>query len=119
MERNQSLKDFSQQLRKSQTKEEAYLWNNFLRRYPLQFRRQYIIGSFIADFYCHKAKLVVELDGSQHFEQDGTEKDRVRTEYLKSQGLRVLRFSNLEVLKEFDAVCEKIHIACGEPEWKP
>ena len=98
MERNQSLKEFSQQLRKFQTKEEAYLWNNFLRRYPLQFRRQYIIGSFIADFYCHKAKLVVELDGSQHFEEDGAEKDRVRSEYLKSQGLRVLRFSNLEVL---------------------
>ena len=98
MERNGSLKNFSRQLRKAQTKEEAYLWNNFLRRYPLQFRRQYIVGNFIVDFYCHKAKLVVELDGSQHFEEDGAENDRVRSEYLKSQGLRVLRFSNLEVL---------------------
>ena len=119
MKRNGDLKPFSRQLRTSPTKEEFLLWNNFLRKYPLQFRRQYVIGNYIVDFYCHKAKLVIELDGSQHYDPEEAEKDRIRTEYLKSQGLRVLRFSNLEVLRDFDAVCEKIHIACGEPEWKP
>ena len=118
MKRNGDLKPFSRQLRTSPTKEEFLLWNNFLRKYPLQFRRQYIIGNYIADFYCHKAKLVIELDGSQHYDPEEAEKDRIRTEYLKSQGLHVLRFTNLEIAREFNAVCEAIHIACGKPEWK-
>ena len=64
MERNAELKSHSRNLRKEQTKEEALLWYNFLSKYPLRFRRQYIIGNYIVDFYCHKAKLVIELDGS-------------------------------------------------------
>ena len=117
MERNKSLKEFSQQLRTAPTKEEFLLWNNFLRKYPLQFRRQYIIGNYIADFYCHKAKLVIELDGSQHYDPEEAEKDRIRTEHLQSLGLRVIRFTNLEVQRQFSAVCETIHAACGNPEF--
>ena len=112
MERNTRLKEFSRQLRKEQTKEEALLWYNFLSKYPLRFRRQYIIGNYIVDFYCHKAKLIVELDGSQHYEDFEKRKDQERTEYFESLGLHVIRFSNLDVLQNFRAVCESINIAC-------
>ncbi len=108
MERNSSLKPNAHNLRRNMTKEEHLLWYNFLRTYPLQFRRQYIIGSYIVDFYCHKAKLVVELDGSQHYTPQQQEKDVERTKYLESLGLRVLRFTNLEVLRQFHAVCQRI-----------
>ena len=108
LERNAALKHNAQALRKNQTKEERLLWNAFLKKYPLQFRRQYTIGSYIVDFYCHAAKLVVELDGSQHCEPTGLTKDRTRTAYLESLGIQVLRFSNLDVLKQFERVCAKI-----------
>ena len=108
MERNANLKQHSQQLRKAMTKEENLLWYRFLRKYPLQFRRQYVIGNYIVDFFCHKAKLVVELDGSQHYEPENQAYDRERTAYLESQGLLVLRFSNLDVLRYFLNVCEAI-----------
>ena len=108
MEKNQSLTPLAQKLRREQTKEESLLWYRFLRGYPLRFRRQYVIGNYIADFYCHKAKLVVELDGSQHYEPAETQHDALRDAYLKSQGLQVLRFSNLDVLQRFSQVCEQI-----------
>lgn len=108
MEQNKKLKANAQSLRKRMTKEEAHLWYQFLCRYPLRFRRQYIIGNYIADFYCHQARLVVELDGSQHCTPEEIEYDQQRTQYLQSQGLHVLRFSNLDVLRQFDAVCEVI-----------
>ena len=108
MERNANLTQHAQQLRKAMTKEENLLWYRFLRKYPLQFRRQYVIGNYIADFFCHKAKLVVELDGSQHYEPEKQAYDRERTSYLESQGLLVLRFSNLDVLRNFPNVCEAI-----------
>ena len=112
MERNANLKSLSQQLRKNQTKEENLLWHNFLKKYPMRFRRQYIIGNYIVDFFCHQAKLAVELDGSQHYDPQAAEKDRQRTAYLASQGVRVLRFTNLEVLRQFAAVCQTIDDAC-------
>ena len=90
------------------TKEEAHLWYQFLCRYKPRFHRQYVIGNYIADFYCHQAKLVVELDGSQHYAPGKTEYDRKRTEYMISQGLTVLRFSNLDVMRQFRSVCEVI-----------
>ena len=114
MERNKKLTPFSQSLRKNQTKEEALLWYNFLRSYPFPFRRQYVIGDYIVDFYCHKAKLAVELDGAQHYEKGYTEKDTVRTMYLNEQGVSVLRFSNLDVLRNFNGVCEKIDLYIKE-----
>lgn len=108
MEQNQKLKPISQLLRKHATKEENLLWYNFLRLYKPQFRRQYVIGNYIVDFYCHRAKLVVELDGSQHCEPKKIEYDQARTAYLESQGLCVLRLSNLDVLRKFGNVCEYI-----------
>ena len=112
MERGPNLKGFSRQLRKNQTKEEALLWYNFLSKYPMRFRRQYVIGNYIVDFYCHKAKLVVELDGSQHYEEAGQAQDKERTMYLETLGLHVLRFSNLDVLRNFHSVCQSIDLAC-------
>ena len=111
MEKNKDLTPLSQVLRKNQTKEESLLWHRFLSRYPLRFRRQYVIGNYIVDFYCHRAKLVVELDGSQHYTGRGEEKDRRRSAYLEEQGLTVLRFSNLDVLRQFEGVCEAIDLA--------
>ena len=96
------------------TKEENLLWYPFLRRYPCQFRRQYVIGNYIVDFYCHRAKLVVELDGSQHYTPEEVEKDARRTRYLESLGLQVLRFSNLDVLRRFRVVCEAINLTVQE-----
>ena len=114
MERNSNLTQNARSLRKSMTKEEALLWNCFLRRYQPRFHRQFVIGSYIADFYCHKAKLVVELDGSQHYSPEEQQYDQRRTAYLQAQGLKVLRFSNLDVLQQFKAVCTAIDLAVKE-----
>ena len=117
MERNHKLTPLSQALRKRQTKEESFLWYRFLKHYPVQFRRQYVIGEYIVDFYCHKAQLVVELDGSGHYEPEAIKKDYVRTKYLESQGLYVLRFTNTDIIKNFHTVCEvidtKVREMCG------
>ena len=106
--RNNSLLTNARNLRKNMTPAERHLWYDFLRYCQPRFRRQEIIGSYIADFYCHRAKLVVELDGSQHCDPGSMEYDRKRTEYLRSQGLKVLRFSNLDVMGQFRSVCEAI-----------
>ena len=90
------------------TKEEKHLWYDFLRTYPVKFLRQKVLGKYIVDFYCAKANLVVELDGSQHFEKQGVIKDNQRDEYLKEYGILVLRFSNLEINNNFVGVCEHI-----------
>ena len=108
MERNEKLTGNARNLRRNMTKEEAHLWYQFLCRYPYRFRKQYIIGNYIADFYCHQARLVVELDGSQHYTPDEEEYDQIRTTYLESQGLKVLRYSNLDVMRRFRDVCEEI-----------
>ena len=114
MERNRSLTGLSQTLCRNMTKEEKLLWNCFLKVYPLQFRRQYVIGEYIADFYCHKARLVVELDGSGHYEPEMIRKDMERTGYLESHGLKVLRFTNLEVTRQFQSVCQVIDAQAKE-----
>ena len=108
MERNEKLTSNAQSLRKQMTKEEVKLWYQFLCRCQPRFYRQYVIGNYIADFYCHKAKLVVELDGSQHSTPEEIQYDQERTHFLKSQGLTVLRFSNLDVLRQFESVCAVI-----------
>ena len=90
------------------TREERHLWYDFLRDYPVRFRRQQIIGNYIVDFYCHCAELVVELDGSQHFDEDGQAYDHDRDAWLERQGLKVLRYSNRDVNQNFQGVCEDI-----------
>ena len=85
------LKQKSQQLRSNMTKEERHLWYDFLKTYCPQFRRQKPIGNYIADFYCSCCKLVVELDGGQHYEENGQVYDEKRTAYLSDMGITVLR----------------------------
>ena len=93
------------------TKEERHLWYDFLKTYPVQFKRQYAIGIYIVDFLCYRAKLIVELDGSQHCDPAAIEYDKNRTEYLEQQGYHVLRFSNLDVMRNFRGICEAIDFA--------
>ena len=102
------LRKRSQNLRKQMTKEERHLWYDFLKTYPVQFKRQYSVGAYIVDFYCYQAKLIIELDGSQHCEPDGLTYDKRRTDFLNKQGLFVLRISNLDVMRDFSGVCELI-----------
>jgi len=110
MEQNE-LRHRAQKLRKQMTKEERHLWYDYLKTYPVQFKRQYSIGAYIVDFYCFHARLIIELDGSQHCEPKAMEYDRIRTDYLHRQGFLVIRFSNLDVMAQFRAVCEAIDIA--------
>ena len=89
-------------------KEERHLWYDFLKTYPVQFRRQYTVGSYIVDFYCYQARLIIELDGFQHCEPNNILYDQQRTAYLQQQGLYVLRYSNRDVMENFRGVCENI-----------
>ena len=111
MERNNKLAGNAKALRRQMTKEESKLWYQFLRLYKPRFHRQYVIGDYIVDFYCYQAKLVVEVDGSQHCTPEEMEYDQKRTEYLQSQGLTVIRLSNLDVIRQFQSVCQAIDMA--------
>ncbi len=102
------LRQFARELRKNMTKEERRLWYGFLSTCPIHFRRQQVIGSYIVDFYCHEKKLVLEIDGSQHYETKGITADRTRDAYLSEKGLTVLRYSNADVNRRFEGVCEDI-----------
>ena len=90
------------------TKEERHLWYDFLRSYPVRFLRQKVIDGYIVDFYCHGARLIIELDGSQHYEEGGLLKDKIRTEKIESRNLTVIRIPNNEINKNFRGVCEFI-----------
>ena len=108
---NKQLVPFAKQLRKEMTKEERHLWYDFLRTYPVRFSRQKVLGKYIADFYSAEAKLVIELDGSQHYEDANAEKDTGRTAFFEGYGLTVIRFPNNEVMCNFRGVCEHIDAA--------
>ena len=95
-------------LRRHATAQENRLWYDFLSTYEIRFQRQKAIDNFIADFYCHKAKLIVEIDGSQHYSEKGIESDRFRTEILEKHNLTVVRFTNYEVDTNFCGVCKCI-----------
>ena len=90
------------------TKEEKRLWYDFLKKLPVTFNRQKVIGRYIVDFYCASTKTVIELDGSQHYEKEGKIADMERDAYLKSLGITVLRYSNYDVCKNFETVCADI-----------
>ena len=108
---NKQLVPFAKQLRKEMTKGERHLWYDFLRTYSVRFSRQKVLGKHIADFYSAEAKLVIELDGSQHYEELNVEKDTDRTAFLDSYGLTVIRIPNNEVMRNFRGVCEYIDAA--------
>ncbi len=95
-------------LRKNSTPQENHLWYDFLSKYPVRFQRQKAIDNYIVDFYCHKAKLVIELDGSQHYCKKDAERDEMRSQTLGSYGLTVVRFANNEVMHNFRGICEQI-----------
>ena len=97
-------------LRKNMTKWEKKLWYDFLSKYPIRFQRQKAIGEYIADFYCAKSHLIVELDGEWHYDEPQEEKDLQRTAYFNSINIEVIRFTNKEVTKCFNWVCEYIDI---------
>ena len=97
-------------LRKEMTPHERKLWYCFLRKYPVKLYKQRIIGRFIVDFYCASAKLVIEVDGSQHYEPQGMAYDAERSAFLSALGLEVLRFSNRDIDRDFRGVCEQIDI---------
>ena len=96
-------------LRQNMTKYEKKLWFQYLRTCPVRFQRQKPIGRYIVDFYCAKAKLVIELDGSGHYEETQKAYDKRRTAYLERMGLRELRYTNLQIAREFRGVCEDIY----------
>jgi len=106
---NKNLKPFSRNLRKNLTEAENLLWSQIRRRQlnGFRFNRQKIIGEYIVDFCCHQAKLVIELDGIQHYSEVGNEWDKVRDDFLKSLDLKVLRFSNEQVLCHIESVIKK------------
>jgi very-short-patch-repair endonuclease len=107
---NRNLKEYSRRLRKNMTDAEKLLWSKIKDKQMkgYQFYRQKPIGNFIVDFYCPKANLVIELDGGQHYCNEGKAKDNIRDEHIESLGLRVLRFSDREVFKNLKGILEKI-----------
>ena len=111
---NKHLIPFAKSLRKNATPQENHLWYDFLRSYTPRFQRQKTIGQFIADFYCEKARLVIELDGSQHFTPEGHTHDEARTAAIETLGVEVLRFTNRDIGSRFVAVCTAIDAAVHE-----
>ena len=102
---NPKLRKNAQKLRREMTKEERRLWYDFLKQLPLTVNRQKVIGHYSVDFYCASAKLVIELDGSQHYESEGTASDRERDHALNQLGITVVRYSNSDINRNFDGVC--------------
>ncbi len=108
IKKNNALLPKARELRREMTPHERKLWYLFLRNYPVKIYKQRIIQSYIVDFYCASAKLVIEVDGSQHYEETGQQYDRERSAVLEREGLRVLRFSNREIDRDFTGVCQAI-----------
>jgi very-short-patch-repair endonuclease len=106
---NPNLTGNSQTLRKNMTKEERHLWYDFLKGLPVVFHRQKVINNYVVDFYCPLAKLVIELDGSQHYEGQNIQNDLIRDEYLRGCGLTVKRYTNTDINQHFDSVCRDIY----------
>ena len=107
---NAELTANARTLRKNMTKEERHLWYDFLKNYPVRFLRQKVIDNYIVDFYYHSARLIIELDGSQHYEEKTLLKDKIRTERIEQRSLTVIRIPNNEVNKTFEGVCQYIDI---------
>ena len=116
---NSKLTANAKVLRKNMTKEERHLWYDFLRAYPVRFLRQKVIDDYVVDFYCHEARLIIELDGSQHYEEMGLIKDKIRTKKIESRNLTVIRIPNSEVNKNFAGVCEYIDLWIKESLHQP
>ena len=108
MQHDKNNEILARNLRKNMTPWERKLWYLFLKEYPVRFQRQKCIDNYIADFYCFRAKLVIELDGGGHYDPDSKKKDEIRTKILEKYGLKVLRFCNLDIDRNFYSVCSVI-----------
>jgi very-short-patch-repair endonuclease len=111
---NGELITLAKNLRKNATAQEKHLWYDFLSNYPVKFQRQKVIDRFIVDFYCHQAKLVIELDGAQHYENLAIIKDSLRTNIIEGYGIEVIRFTNHQIDRQFNTVCEQIDFIVNE-----
>ena len=116
---NAELTPLARNLRRNKTKQERHLGYDFLRSYPVRFTRQKILGKYIADFYCAQARLVIELDGSQHFEDKMCAENENRTCFLEQYGIQVLRFPNNDVNQNFSGVCAAIDQAVRQSLSQP
>ena len=105
---NSKLTSNAKTLRRNMTKEERHLWYDFFKTLSVTVNRQKVIGNYIVDFYIATSKIVIELDGSQHYDEKGIENDEIRDKYFNSLGITVLRYSNLDVKERFEGVCEDI-----------
>ena len=113
---NSTLDKYAKENRKNMTDEEKKVWYQILRGHDPEFHRQRIIGNYIVDFYCPKLKLIIEIDGYQHFYEENKEYDSKRTEYFEKLGFYVLRFENTEVKKDFENVRYIINNGCESLE---
>ena len=111
---NSRLTGNAQKLRREMTEEERHLWYDFLKGLPVTVNRQKVIGRYVVYFYCAEAKLVIEIDGSQHYDIQGMESDAHRSAFLESFGLKVVRFSNRDIDRNFSSVCEQIDLIIKE-----
>ncbi len=116
---NPKLTENAKELRKNITKEEKHLWYDFLKSYPVRFLRQKVIDDYIADFYCHRARLVTEFEGSQHYTDDGLLKDKIRTEHIEKRSLTVIRIPNGEINHNFEGICRFIDESVKESLRQP
>ena len=107
---NKKLTANAKMLRRNMTKQERRLWYDFLKSLPVTVNRQKVLGEYIVDFYCAEAKLVIELDGSQHYTEFGQQTDLIRDKYLMDRVITVLRYSNLDIQSNFKGVCEDIYL---------
>ena len=105
---NKKATKYAKKLRKNMTRQERHLWYDFLRNLSIRWYRQKPIGNYIADFYCDKLKIIIEVDGGQHYEKNALEYDDIRTDFFRNLGLKVIRFPNNDVDKNFEGVCEEI-----------
>ena len=112
-EKNPYLKDYSKKLRREMTKEEKHLWYDFFKKLPFTVNRQKVIGEYIVDFYCASARLVIEIDGSQHYTEEGEAKDLERDTDLKEHGYYVVRYTNIQINSNFKGVCKDILLHMG------
>lgn len=108
MKQNETLKKYARELRQNMTQEERRLWYQFLKDLPQTVHRQKIIGSYIVDFYVASVRLVIEIDGSQHYQDEAKRQDEKRDSFLTHQGLTVRRYSNYDINQNFAGVCQDI-----------
>ena len=108
VKKNASLLNIARILRRNMTRHEKHLWYDFLRYYPIKIYKQRIIDNYVADFYCHSARLVIELDGSGHYSVKGRMYDQERSTVFEKYGILVLRFSNTDIDNHFEDVCRMI-----------